>query len=50
MSDQAAEIFADQDQRIFIDLFCIDKLNTKMLACQLKASLIDVIKSQMFED
>lgn len=50
LSDQACDIFADQDQRIFIDVFCIDKLNQKHLACQLKRSLIEIIRDQMGAD
>ena len=31
MAKGARELYAENDQRIFIDFFGIDKLNTKML-------------------
>ena len=47
MSNSAKEIYQDLDQRIFIELFGIDRYNTKMLVGQLELSLIEVIQGHM---
>lgn len=47
MSNSAKEIYQDLDQRIFLELFGFDKLNTKILMGQLELSLVEVIQGHM---
>ena len=50
MSPTASDIYAEHDQRVFIDMFGYDKLHSKMLIGQFEMSLISIIQSSMSDE
>lgn len=50
MSESARELFAAQDQRVFIDFFSYDKEKNKILVGQLELSLIELIQESLADE